>query len=315
MSFEDKINDAVKEGNLNYIGNLKDYKHQTPNLAEAFKDYRFSDEHQFNPDPDAVVPTQPQQEQEQEQEQKQPQDKNKEDDQADGSNYSELIGEGYTVEGDARRPALMRLIYGAIKRKKRNQALETVKDFCKKWNQNCCKPVPLSDQEFEECWNEVLNRKEQENEQNKKFYEDFFDNKPGNELLEQNFPELKDNVYYRINLRPAKFIVAFKGTNHLIEIEAGLEKSYDKDGHVQLERTTKHNRTFLTCIPTEMKRHLNPFMHLEPEDAAPKYSITFVHSTGERHKFPHKTLAGTMSNLKELGYVNGDGAENPLGLE
>ena len=224
-----------------------------------------------------------------------------------------VIREGYTVEGDARRPTLIRLIEFAIKAKKKNESLEKVLAFCKQWNQRCCKPEPLSDQEFEACCQDVINRKEQESEQNKKFYEDFFDNKSDKEFLESIFPELKGNIYYRNNIRPAKFIVALKDVNHLVEIEAGLEKSFDKDGHAELQRTTKHNRTFLICIPTEIKRHLNPFMHLEPEDAAPKYSITFVDSTGERHKFPHKTLAGTMSNLKELGYVNGDGAESALG--
>ena len=35
FSFEDKINDAIKEGNLDYYGNIKNYKHETPNLALA----------------------------------------------------------------------------------------------------------------------------------------------------------------------------------------------------------------------------------------------------------------------------------------
>ena len=225
--------------------------------------------------------------------------------------------EGFEVHGDARRPTLMRLIEFAIKAKKKNESLEKVLAFCKEWNQRCCKPEPLSDQEFEACCQDVINRKEQESEQNKKFYDDFFDNKSDKkkdkEFLENIFPELKGNIYYRNNLRPAKFIVALKGVNHLAEIEAGLEKSYDKDGHAELQRTTKHNRTFLICIPTEIKRHLNPFMHLEPEDAAPKYSISFVDSTGERHKFPHKTLAGTIVNLKGITDMLTEMVQSALG--
>ena len=291
MSFKDKVNDAIKEGNLDRIADLS-------NVSRSQNDKEWL-EHggPFGTPVFGNI-----------------------DGNGNGTgSYSELIHEGYTVEGDARRPTLIILIDGAIKRKKKNQALESVKDFCKEWNQRCCKPEPLSDQEFEECWNEVLNRKEQESEQNKQFYNDFFDNQTQEQTQEQKdtleelFPELKGNIHYRNNIRPAKFIVALRGINHLVEIEASIQRSWDKEANLELECTTKHNKTFLICIPTEIKRHLNPFMHLEPEDAAPKYSISFVDSTGERHKFPHKTLAGIIGNLKDLGYVSGDGAENALG--
>ena len=36
------------------------FKDDSNNNNDAFKDYRYNDENQFNPDPDAAVPTQPQ---------------------------------------------------------------------------------------------------------------------------------------------------------------------------------------------------------------------------------------------------------------
>ena len=204
-------------------------------------DYTDDEGHDYDDDNNDNEDSQQEQQQEQGQPQSQSQDRNKEqknkknendDDDDDGSYYNELISEGYTVEGDARHSTLIRLIDGAIKRKSKNVSMEDVLAFCKNWNQNCCKPEPVSNEEFQECVDEVLNR-------NGEFYEEFFDGKKSSlsssdsynhrKLLEESFPELKGNVYYRINVNPAKFIVAFKATSHVIEIEAGLSLVWDKD--------------------------------------------------------------------------------------
>ena len=53
--------------------------------------------------------------------------------------------------------------------------------------------------------------------------------------LETNFPELKDSLYYQINAKPKKFILAFEELKHLVEITAYTNaRTDDKTGEVHI---------------------------------------------------------------------------------
>ena len=121
--------------------------------------------------------------------------------------------------------------------------------------------------------------------------------------------ELNGNVYYQINIKPPKFIIALNDNKQLVE--ASLKVDREKiDGNEILVQSLAYNKTYLTCIPTKIVRHKNPLTFL---DQAAKYTMTFVDAAGEQYTFSHKTLTEIMSGLRDLGYVFGDGAEGALG--
>ena len=117
--------------------------------------------------------------------------------------------------------------------------------------------------------------------------------------------ELNGNVYYQINVKPPKFIIALNDNKQLVE--ASLKVDREKiDGNEILVQSLAYNKTYLTCIPTKIVRHKNPLTFL---DQGAKYTMTFVDAAGEQYTFSHKTLTEIMSGLRDLGYVFGDGAE------
>src|SRR6266487_6609777 len=65
--------------------------------------------------------------------------------------------------------------------------------------------------------------------------------------------ELNGNVFYRINVKPTKLIIAYSQTKQLIEATVSLKK----DETMAMLRLV-HNKTFLTSIPTKVVRHKNP---------------------------------------------------------
>jgi hypothetical protein len=121
--------------------------------------------------------------------------------------------------------------------------------------------------------------------------------------------ELSGNVYYQINVKPPKFIIALNENKQLVEVSI---KTYTREvgGNEKLVQYLIYNKTYLTCIPTKIVRHKNPLTFL---DQAAKYTMTFVDAAGEQYTFSHKTLTEIMSGLRDLGYVFGDGAEGALG--
>jgi hypothetical protein len=125
-----------------------------------------------------------------------------------------------------------------------------------------------------------------------------------NEIL-----ELSGNVYYQINVKPPKFIIARNENKQLVEASLTVGKK-EVEGHEIPVQYLNYNKTYLTCIPTKIVRHKNPLTFL---DQAPKYTMSFVDSIGEQYTFSHKTLSEIMSGLRDLGYVFGDGAEGALG--
>ena len=121
--------------------------------------------------------------------------------------------------------------------------------------------------------------------------------------------ELNGNVYYQINVKPPKFVIALKQNKQLVEASLKVDRK-EIDGYETLVQSLIYNKTFLTCIPTKIVRHKNPLTFL---DQAAKYTMTFLDAAGEQYSFSHKALTEIMSGLRDLGYVFGDGAEGALG--
>lgn len=125
-----------------------------------------------------------------------------------------------------------------------------------------------------------------------------------NEIL-----ELSGNVYYQINVKPPKFIIAQNENKQLVEASLNIGKKEVNGREISVQYLI-YNKTYLTCIPTKIVRHKNPVTFL---DQAPKYTMSFVDTIGEKPTFSHQTLSEIMSGLRDLGYVFGDGAEGALG--
>ena len=119
------------------------------------------------------------------------------------------------------------------------------------------------------------------------------------------FPRIRDAAYYLINIKPIKYILAVKGFNHLVEAQIAV-RVIDNF----MSYNVNHNKIFLTCIPTKISRHRNPISILK---SVQKYSMSFIDQNEEKLSFKHMTLAGILSELKNLGYVIGDGADHALG--
>ena len=126
--------------------------------------------------------------------------------------------------------------------------------------------------------------------------------------------ELQGNVFYKINEKPPKFIIAYNQTRKLIEARLKATDSKQlvngETEDVKFKYLT-HNKTFLTCIPTKIIRHKNPLAFL---DITAKYTMSFIDAAGEHVTFRHKTLSEILGGLRDLGYVlQNDGAEGALG--
>lgn len=128
---------------------------------------------------------------------------------------------------------------------------------------------------------------------------------PSKEELETNFSEFRDTVYYQINIKPVRYVLAFKGLNHLVEATISINIK-DND----IDYRTTHNKIYLTAIPTKISRHKNPISIIR---SAQKYSMSFVNQNNEQLTFKHLTLAGILSELKNHGHVSSDGADMALG--
>jgi len=124
-------------------------------------------------------------------------------------------------------------------------------------------------------------------------------------VLEINFREFRDTAYYLINIKPIKYILAVKGLNHLVEAQIAVHVNDNV-----ITYSVNYNKIFLTCIPTKISRHKNPITILK---SVQKYSMSFIDQNDERLTFKHMTLSGILSELKNLGYVIGDGADHALG--
>jgi hypothetical protein len=126
---------------------------------------------------------------------------------------------------------------------------------------------------------------------------------------ESGLAELNGNVFYKINEKPAKFVIALQQTKQLIEAALRVDKK-EVDGCDTLVKSLTHTKTYLTCIPIKIVRHKNPLTFL---DQTAKYTMSFVDSVGEQCTFNHKTLSEILSGLRDRGYVFADGAEGALG--
>jgi len=130
-----------------------------------------------------------------------------------------------------------------------------------------------------------------------------------NQQKREKYPELQSNIYYQINEKPEKYIIAYKQRNTLIETTAKSEEKTTGDKK-SIKQFLVHNRTYLACIPVKIIRHRNPLAFLETSQ---KYTMSFIDSVGETPTFKHKTLAEVHQHLKDLGYVLSDGSDSALG--
>jgi hypothetical protein len=174
----------------------------------------------------------------------------------------------------------------------RNQRIlshEKIKKLSEEWNLNHCIP-PLDAQEVDKQWKCALNFVEQDNKNLEKY------------------DELNGNIYYKINEKPKKYIVAHKQNCRVIEVQ---EKVYDDkiNGAIVKRYYLGHNRTYLGCIPVKIIRHKSPLTFLENSE---KYSIVFADAIGEKHSWTHKTLAEISQLLKDSGYALSDGIDQAL---
>ena len=179
---------------------------------------------------------------------------------------------------------------------------ENIKDIARKWNQTQCIP-PLDDREFNTIWKSAIDFQSRKQEQQQQ--------QEATTTTNHNhyrYSELTGNKFYQTSNKPDKFIVASKQLKQLVEMVAS-EVKIKVDGMTVTQYQLLHTRTFLMCIPIKITRHKNPLTFLDISD---KYSISFVDPAGEPCIQKHKTLSEILSNLRDLGYVMGDGAEGAL---
>ena len=145
---------------------------------------------------------------------------------------AELLKPGIRIcAGHNRHEALMRIMESFIRKKTKRQSMDTVREHCRNWNEKVCDP-PLEDREFEKQWKaatEFIEKRTQE------IASTLEQDKFSKDELETNFPELKDSLYYQINAKPKKFILAFEELKHLVEITAYTNaRTDDKTGEVHI---------------------------------------------------------------------------------
>jgi hypothetical protein len=202
---------------------------------------------------------------------------------------NELFDEDNEVyAGHNRHLAVLRVMGSLLRRNKDILSKEKIRELAEEWNQKHCIPA-LEKKDMDRQWKAALNFLEQSS----------FDI--------STYPELSGNVYYQINEKPAKYIVAYRQKNQVIEVTV---KTEDNKNAETLRKYIVHNKTYLACIPVKIIRHRSPLTFLEEST---KYTISFVDAIGEKQIFKHKTLAEIIQGLRDLGYVLNDGADTALG--
>jgi len=84
----------------------------------------------------------------------------------------------------------------------------------------------------------------------------FVEGEIAKEQKSEKYPELKGNIYHRINNKPEKYIVADKYSNQLKEYEAKPIKSGENPDVVNHYLVDTY--TYLGCIPEKIIKHKNP---------------------------------------------------------
>ena len=208
---------------------------------------------------------------------------------------NELFNEDTRIhEGHNRHEALLRAMESLLRRNQGILTHEQIKPLAIDWNQNHCIP-PLDMKKIEEQWKDAIHFIKRHDT----------DIQKGNE----KYPELKGNIYYQINEKPEKYIIAYRQKNQVIEVTAKTEIKKVGRNEV-IEKYLVHNKTYLACITVKIIRHKNPLTFLE---TSAKYTIKFVDSVGETQTFKHKTLAEILQGLRDLGYVLSDSSDTALG--
>ena len=104
-------------------------------------------------------------------------------------------------EGHNRHEALLRAMESLFKRNKGILTEEQIIKLAHEWNQKHCIP-PLEPKAFSKQW---------------KSAKTFVERKEIADNNLEKYPELTNNIYYQINERPQKYIIAYKQNHHVIE--------------------------------------------------------------------------------------------------
>jgi len=194
-------------------------------------------------------------------------------------------------EGHNRHEAILRIMESLLRRNRNILTHEHIKRLAAEWNQEHSIP-PLDDREFEKQWRCAIN----------------FIANAGINTKARSYPELQRNVYYQLNEKPEKYIIAYRQKNKVIEATVKQITNKSNGGEV-IEKFLFHNKTYLACIPVTIIRHKSPLKFLESSE---KYTISFIDSISEKHTFKQKTLSEIIQLLRNLGYVLSDGADMAL---
>ena len=198
----------------------------------------------------------------------------------------ELFSEDTRIyEGHNRHEAFLRVSESLIKRNRKIMSLDEIKKLAEAWNQKHCIP-PLEQNQVDKQWNDAL-----------KFIERSDAEKASGI---QEWSELTGNIYYQINEKPPKYIVAYRQKNQVIEVTIKSEPNKYADNPLSLRKYIVHNKTYLACNPVKIIRHKNPLTFLQLQET---FTIQFVDATGEHYTFSHKTLSAIIQSLKERALV------------
>lgn len=206
------------------------------------------------------------------------------------------------VHEGARHDFLLSYADSTLRRLHDTTPSEIIKKMIQAVNLERCEPS-LDDKEVNQIWDSALKFiSEQVENEGVKSNSNNGDNK------RQRYSELEGNIYYQINEKPERYIVAYRQKNKVIEVASKSQKK-EIEGIETIEKYLVHKKTYLACMPIKIIRHNNPLTFLE---ATAKYSITFIDSVGETHIFKHKTLAEIVQCLRDLACVISDGADMAL---
>ena len=165
----------------------------------------------------------------------------------------ELFNEDTKIyEGHNRHEALLRVMLSLLRRNNGILTQDQIKQLAGDWNRQHCIPA-LDEKEFDKQWKDAIKFIQTHREQK----QSSSSNQNG-----EKYQELAGNVYFQINEKPERFIIAYKQKKQLIEATAKSQEK-EENGIKIIEYYLVHNKTYLTCIPVRIVRHKNPLTFLE----------------------------------------------------
>lgn len=90
--------------------------------------------------------------------------------------------------------------------------IDKIKLLAEEWNQEYCIP-PLNETEFEKQWKCATKWTGEKINENPNV--DVDNNNENNTQEKEIYPELENNIFYQINEKPPKYVIAYKQKNKL----------------------------------------------------------------------------------------------------